>query len=316
MSFNRPGQNNGSGDAKALFLKVYAGEVLTSFREQCVVLDKHTVRTIESGSSAQFPAVGKASAKYMQAGDVLDGGQIKHAERVITIDDLLVSDVMIYNLDDAMNHYEVRSEYTSQTGFALANQMDKHVLQMGILAARNTDDIAGQPGGGSAIVDLSGTTPQEQGRAIAAAMFEAAATFDEKDIPEGERYFYIRPRDYYKIVQSLDAINSDFGGLGAYSDGKVVKVAGLTLVKANHLPTTNITTGVEAGTGGKYKGDFSNTVGLAMHKSAVGTVKLLDVSTESEYLIERQGHLTVAKYAVGHGILRAAAAFEVKTAGV
>ena len=32
--------------------------------------------------------------------------------------------------------------------------------------------------------------------------------------------------------------------------------------------------------------------------------KLLDLTTESEYQIERQGTLFVAKYAMGHGILR------------
>lgn len=312
---SRIGQNNLTGDAKALFLKVYAGEVLTAFREHCVVLDKHTIRNITSGKSAQFPVVGKANAKYMQVGDTLGGQNIAHSERIITIDDLLVSDVMIYNIDDAMNHYEVRSEYTSQTGFALARQMEKHVFQMGILAARDTTNVAGHPTGGFAEVSLAGSV-QDQGRAIAAAIYEAAAAFDEKDIPETDRFYYTRPRDYYKLVQSLDAINKDYGGLGAYSDGTVVKIAGMQIVKANHLPSENITTGVAAGTDNKYAGDFSKTVGLAMHKSAVGTVKLMDVSTESEWLIEKQGHLTVAKYAVGHGILRSAAAFEVRAAGV
>ena len=46
------------------------------------------------------------------------------------------------------------------------------------------------------------------------------------------------------------------------------------------------------------------------HSAAVGTVKLLDLATESEYQIERQGTLFVAKYAMGHGILRPECAIE------
>jgi len=48
---SRPG-NDGSGDARALFLKVFSGEVLTAFNQKQVMMDKHFVRTIESGKSA------------------------------------------------------------------------------------------------------------------------------------------------------------------------------------------------------------------------------------------------------------------------
>jgi hypothetical protein len=51
---NRIGQINGAGDASALFLKVFGGEVMTAFEENNVVSDKHMVRTIQNGKSAQF----------------------------------------------------------------------------------------------------------------------------------------------------------------------------------------------------------------------------------------------------------------------
>jgi len=37
---------------RALFLKVFAGEVITQFEAKSLTLDKHTVRTIQSGKSA------------------------------------------------------------------------------------------------------------------------------------------------------------------------------------------------------------------------------------------------------------------------
>ena len=46
--------------------------------------------------------------------------------------------------------------------------------------------------------------------------------------------------------------------------------------------------------------------GIVMHKDAVATVKLMDLSVESEYQINRQGTLLVAKYAMGHNVLRPA----------
>ena len=50
---------------------------------------------------------------------------------------------------------------------------------------------------------------------------------------------------------------------------------------------------------------------IAGTKEAIGTVKLLDLATESDYQIERQGSLFVAKYAMGHGVLRPECAVEV-----
>lgn len=41
------GQNNGQGDTRALFMKLFAGEVLTMFRNQCVSLDTTRVMTLK-----------------------------------------------------------------------------------------------------------------------------------------------------------------------------------------------------------------------------------------------------------------------------
>jgi hypothetical protein len=64
----------------------------------------------------------------------------------------------------------------------------------------------------------------------------------------------------------------------------------------------------------KYQGDFTKTAGVIFQKGAAGTVKLLDVALESEYMVSRQGTLIVAKYAVGHGELRPECAIELATA--
>lgn len=45
----RSGQALGAGDASALFLKVFAGEVLTAFERTSVMMSRHMVRTIANG---------------------------------------------------------------------------------------------------------------------------------------------------------------------------------------------------------------------------------------------------------------------------
>jgi hypothetical protein len=52
------GRVNASGSEDALFLKVFAGEVLTSFERASVTAGAEMVRSIASGKSATFPSHG------------------------------------------------------------------------------------------------------------------------------------------------------------------------------------------------------------------------------------------------------------------
>lgn len=301
------GQNNGSGLTDALFLKVFGGEVLAAFETANVTLDKHTIRSIISGKSAQFPATWKVGAAYHTPGAEIVGQTSNVSERVITIDDLLVASVFMASIDEAKSHYDVRGEYAKQTGIALASQWDKNVMQTGLLAARASATVTGAYGG-STLTSLT-TLYRTSASDLAAGIFAAVQAMDEKDIPEGDqKNVFLKPAQYYLLAQSTAVLNKDWGGSGAYSEGKVLRIAGAQLVKTNQLPTTNVASGPTG-----YQGDFTKTAALVMTKSAVGTVKLMDLATEMAYDIRRQGWLTVAKYAIGTGILRPECSVELKT---
>jgi hypothetical protein len=299
------GQINGAGDDDAIFLKLFSGEVLSAFDEANMAMDKHQVRNISQGKSAQFPATWKATASYHTAGVELDGQAINHNERVIAIDDMLVSDIFVPDIDEAKAHFQVRGEYSKQAGRSISYTLDKHIFQIGVLAAQASATITGG-NGGSVLTDATYDT---SGSANAAGMFDAAQAMDEKDVPEDDRYFALRPAQYYLMAQTTDVLNRDWGGSGVYSEGSVLKVAGISINKSNHTPRTNIATGPA-----KYQGDFSNTYGQVWHKSAMGTVKLKDLSVRMDYLPRNLGTLIVAKIAVGSGILRPESAVELQVA--
>lgn len=304
----RGGDNDLAGTPTALFLKTYGGEVLVAFREATEFLGRHLVRSIASGKSAQFPATWKTSADYHTVGNEMVGKTARLGERVITIDDILKDDIFIADIDEAMAHYDFRSEYTAQTGLSLANTLDAHVAQVGCLAARASATITGAYGG----AQLTNAAYATDGAVIAAGLYDAAQTFSEKDVPDGmQKNVFLRPAQFYLLAQTPDVYNKDWteGNNGGYDTGKVYQVADLTVVKTNHLPSTNIATGPSA-----YQGDFSNTVGLIMAPQAVGTVKLMDVRTKMEEKATRLGTFIVSYLAVGHGILRPECAVEMITA--
>ncbi len=318
-SVSRIGQINGAGDAKALFLKVFAGEVLTAFKENCVTEDKHMVRNIQNGKSAQFPILGKIGAEYHTPGKEITGLNLPANERVITIDDLLISHAFIANIDEAMNHYDVRGPYSQEIGRALAYAYDKHILQLAVKASRDSAPVSTEAGGGK--VTDAGLLTDTTAEKLVGALFSAAQKLDEKFIPEDDRFAFLNPAAYYLLAQNTKIMNRFWGGEGEYAGAKVLRVAGLNVVKSIHAPfgqdIKTVAAGgdaVLAGTGDKYAVDATNTVGVVMHKAAVGTVKLMDMAMESQYDIRRQGTLMVAKYAMGHGVLRPAAAVELATA--
>lgn len=218
---------------------------------------------------------------------------------------MLISPLFIAEIDEAMNHYSVRSEYTAQAGFALANTLDKNVAQVGVLAARAAATVSGG-NGGTVITEADADSDAD---ALVAALYAASQAMDEKDVPESERYAFLRPAEYNLLVASSSkAIHKDFGGRGSIASGVVLEVAGLEIVKTNNLPSKDVDTGPA-----HYQGDFTGTAGLVMHRSAVGTVKLVDLSVQMEYQLEYLGWLIVAKMAVGSGILRPESAVEIST---
>ncbi len=183
--------NNTGTDFDALFLKTFSGEILTSFAENNIFNESmHTVRSIASGKSAQFPVLGTATAAYHTVGTPLVGAnQIKANEKIINIDDLLISQAFVADIDSLKNHYDVRQTYSSELGKALARTYDQNVAKVIANASRASTTLSG--GNGGIVLTLaSGNTASANvtGDELAAAIYDIAQTFDERDIPTTDRF--------------------------------------------------------------------------------------------------------------------------------
>jgi len=331
---SRLGQSGGAGDTDALFLKVFANEVLTTFEESNVMKDLHTVRTISSGKSAQFPTMGKATAKYHTPGeDVFEANNgtdyvstLNHKERIINIDDVLIAATSIANIDELKNHYDVRSAYSTELGRALSKRFDLATMRTLVAASQVAASAQANPDAGNGIkIDLGTTTGAPADLSTAGNIIQTfrliAQKLDENDIPSEDRFVILTPELYYLLAGSDNAaINRDFSGAGSIASGKVLELVGLKIFSSTHL--SDITTNEVASDDVKAKNNpFDDADGasadkgyldssldvlkfVAGHKSAIGTVKLMDLAVESEYSIPKQATLMLAKYAMGHGILR------------
>ena len=308
--------NSGSTRDDALFLKVFAGEVITSFDRASKTEGADMTRSIASGKSASFPILGRIGASYHAVGTEITGSDVNSNEKVITINDLLISSVFVSNIEEAKNHWDVRSAYSTEMGRALSFQKDKHILQtigQATLASANVT-------GGDATSNITNTgiasaTDATAANAMIDAIFAAAKELDANYVPSEGRKCFMRLEEYYKLANATNAVNVDFSGgaNGGVASGKVTRIAGIELVPVPHFVSSNVTSGADAGSatnGGSTPQavNLTNFVALVSHPSAVGTVKLMDLAVEKEYDIRRQGTLMVAKYSMGHGVLRPEAA--------
>ena len=320
------GRVNAAGSEDALFLKVFAGEVLTAFEQSSVTQGAEMVRAISSGKSASFPVMGRISAEYHTPGTEITGTDVNHNEKVITINDLLISSAFLSNIEEAKNHWDVRGAYSSEIGRALAFQKDKHVLQtMGQAAGGQSAATANFTGGDAGTVltnaNIASGTAATAANAMIDELFNAAEALDSHYVPKEGRKCFLRLEEYYKMANATNAVNIDYSGgaNGGVKEGKVMKVAGIELIPTPHFVASNVNSGVDQGSatqGGSNPQavNLTNYVALVCHPSAAGTVKLMDLATEMEYDIRRQGTLMVSKYAMGHGVLRPEAAVGIKEA--
>jgi hypothetical protein len=314
--------NSGSTRDDALFLKVFAGEVITSFDRASKTQGADMVRSISNGKSASFPVMGRIGAEYHAVGAEILGSAVNSNEKVITINDLLISSVFVSNIEEAKNHWDVRSAYSTEMGRALSFQKDKHILQTIGQATLASANVTGGDATTNVVnTGIASSTDATAANAMIDAIFAAAKELDANYVPSEGRKCFMRLEEYYKLANATNAVNVDFSGgaNGGVASGKVAKIAGIELVPVPHFVSSNVTSGADAGSatnGGSTPQavNLSNFVALVSHPSAVGTVKLMDLAVEKEYDIRRQGTLMVAKYSMGHGVLRPEAAVGIKEA--
>lgn len=310
---SRLGQINAAGDANALFLKVFSGEVLSAFERENQMLGMTSVRSITSGKSAQFPVTGTISSGYHTIGNEILGSAVSKNEKVINIDDMLLASAFLGEIDELKNHYDVRSVYSREMGQALAKTVDKNLLNLVVLASRASANITG----GNAGLQITAATAKTSASVLTSSIFDAIQALDEKDVPSQGRYIVVAPDQYYQLCNLDSLISRDFSAnAGDRAKGTVVSIGGVPVIKSNTAVSsfTDQSAASTSGTNNTYIGDFSTVAAVVFHSSAVGTVKLKDLVLESTYDPRRLGTLLTSRMALGHGILRPESAVSIKTA--
>jgi len=252
----RGGQLNGTGDARALYLKLFSGEMFKGFQNNTIARDLIMRRTLKGGKSLQFIYTGRTTAEYHTPGNSILGdtnGRPPVAEKTITCDDLLISSAFVYELDEVLSHYDLRSEISRKIGYALAEKYDRLIFRAIAKGARQASPVQ-SVGTGAGLVSMEepGGTQIQVGatddkafdaQSLVNAFYDAAAALDEKGVSQDGRVGVLNPRQYYALIQGIGTaniggylVNRDEQGTALQSGKGIMEIAGIKIYKSMNIP--------------------------------------------------------------------------------
>ncbi len=279
-----PGALNGAiastAERRALYLKLFSGEMFKGFQNNTIARDLIMKRTLRGGKSLQFIYTGRTKAEYHTPGNSILGNSDAAppvAEKTITCDDLLISSAFVYELDEVLSHYDLRSEISRKIGYALAEKYDRLIFRAIAKGARQASPVSKsgyvepggtqiQVGGGSNLSDAYNATN------LINAFYDAAAAMDEKGVSTDGRVGVLNPRQYYALIQEIGSnglINRDETGTALQSGQGVVSIAGIKIYKSMNIPFFN-KYGVDygnLGTGDTDPGNRGSFIGVDMERA-------------------------------------------------
>jgi hypothetical protein len=246
-NLTRPGQSNATGDARALYLKLFSGEMFKGFQHNAIARDLVMRRTLKNGKSLQFIYTGHTKAEYHTPGNSILGdsnGAPPVAEKTITVDDLLISSAFLYDLDETLSHYDMRSEISRKIGYALAQKYDRLIFRALTRGARAASPITKtnyvEPGGTQIRVGSTANASDAYNSSnLVTAFYDAAAALDEKGVSQDGRVGVLNPRQYYALIQEVGSnglINRDEQGSALQGGSGVVEIAGIKIYKSMNIP--------------------------------------------------------------------------------
>jgi hypothetical protein len=244
----RPGRSNGgTSDARELYLKLFSGEMFKGFQRNTIARDLVMKRTLKNGKSLQFIYTGRTKAEFHTPGNSILGNSDQAppvAEKTITCDQLLISSAFVYELDEVLSHYDLRSEISRKIGYALAEKYDRLIFRSIARGARKASPVSmsnfEEPGGTQIRVGTAADADDALDDAkLVTAFYDAAAALDEKGVSNDGRVAVLNPRQYYALIQGASSnglINRDVQGSSLQSGEGVVEIAGIKIYKSMNVP--------------------------------------------------------------------------------
>ena len=293
-----------------LFETIFTGTVLSFAEVYSIYMNRTTLKTITSGQSVRFDALGKTTGSYMSAGQALLGGAVNHNKVEVSLDDLFVAHTSVFWPDEDQLHFDLIPKYAKICGEAVAKNYDTSVFQTIVLASKTSTPIV------SDYPEYIGTelTYLEAGdendvTKVKGVIVDAIAVQKAKGYNVSDLVMVLGTKLINKLRQDDDFVSVDRGASGTIKEGNANMYMGIELIEdirfddkaINHTGTWN----------NKYDVDCTNLHFIIFAKDATATVQLYGLKPIL-FDYEKEMSTYVGVYTkVGHGVLNPGGAVSV-----
>jgi N4-gp56 family major capsid protein len=266
------GTNHVTNTTAATFIpEIWSDEIIASYEKALVVkpLVRAMSMTGKKGDTIHIPKPdrGTASAKGAEAQVTLIAGNT--GELIVTIDQHFEYSRLIEDITNVQALTSLRSFYTEDAGYALANKVDD-----ALIAEANSGFTSQLECGASGTATSAGTASAFND----ASFRDALQVLDDNDVPMSQRVFVIPPAVKNSMLGISNYISTDFVTGKPVENGKIGSLYGVDVVVSTNLPTVNT----------------DEKAALLMHRDALVFAEQVGVRTQTQYKQEYLADLMTA----------------------
>ena len=287
--------------------EIWSDEVVASYQKNLVLanLVKKLSMTGKKGDTLHIPKPTRGSANAKAAGTAVTIQGDTESEVLVTVDKHFEYSRLIEDITEAQALASLRQFYTGDAGYALANQVDTDLFELGkkfgteAEGGATTDWVNSNSyfvNGSSGLSALASDTASGDLNEFDDDAFRALIQkMDEADVPMDGRCLVVPPSVRNQIMGINRYTSSDFVNGQTVVNGQIGNLYGVDVYVSNNCPTTEATA---AGKGAMF-----------FHKDAMVLAEQQGVRSQTQYKQDFLATLYTADTLYGTQVVRPEAGF-------
>ncbi len=292
------GTNHVTNATGAKFIpEIWSDEIIAAYKSNLVMANLVSKMSFKGkkGDTLHIPKPTRGSAAVKAASTQVTLIAATESEVQVLVNKHYEYSRLIEDITEVQALSSMRKFYTGDAGYALAKQVDTHLVQLGRGAAGSNSENALYSG---AVLAGDGSTDYVDGSTVGNAITDAGIrkmiqTLDDADVPMDGRVMVLPPVARNTMMGlarfTEQAFTGEIGGGNTIRNGKIGDVYGMTVYVSTNCDTPNTAT---------------SRIGMMFHKEAFVLAEQQGVRSQTQYKQEYLGTLFTSDMLYGVAELR------------
>lgn len=285
----KPGQANLTGDAYALMIEKFNGEVTFAMQMASVTDGQFDWTPLVGTDTLSNAAMGDPTIVSLEAGKSPAASKIEVGDQMLQVRKAIISRVAIGLLDDIQDRLSVKARTPARQGLVLAKLTDRVLLLKGVHAAIATTPHSSMTGWDAGLdVMLAAADDELDGAKLEVAFRQMAVTKLEQENEMNMGRLYMSPTTNNYLLDADKLTNSLYSSGTDVARMSLKTVADLPIIPTARLPKTAVaeTDAIAGSIPVLFGSDYDitavdiNTVGLYLQRDALMIAQALPIQSE------------------------------------